>query len=96
MAAHARLKNEFTEDEKCQNLMSWLIQYFLDNDFIEPSQSDGSSPCILVSNLMGHFVCVQTIVKLILSLKQAHFPSHELMIVLITMEMQNVLPNLIF
>ena len=25
MAAHARLKNEFTEGEKCHNLMSWLI-----------------------------------------------------------------------
>ena len=25
MAAHARLKNEFTEDEKCHNLISWLI-----------------------------------------------------------------------
>ena len=25
MAVQARLKNEFTEDEKCQNLMSWLI-----------------------------------------------------------------------
>ena len=24
MAAHARLKNEFTEDEKCHNLMIWL------------------------------------------------------------------------
>ena len=24
MTAHARLKNEFTEDEKCHNLMSWL------------------------------------------------------------------------
>ena len=24
MAAHARLKNEFTEDEKCHNLKSWL------------------------------------------------------------------------
>ena len=24
MAAHVRLKNEFTEDEKCHNLMSWL------------------------------------------------------------------------
>ena len=29
MAAHARLKNEFTEDEKCHNLMSWLIFGFL-------------------------------------------------------------------
>ena len=25
MAAHARLKNEFTEDEKYHNLMRWLI-----------------------------------------------------------------------
>ena len=25
MAVHARLKNEFTEDEKCHNLMSRLI-----------------------------------------------------------------------
>ena len=24
-AAHARLKNMFTEDEKCRNLMRWLI-----------------------------------------------------------------------
>ena len=24
MAVHARLKNEFTEDEKCNCLMSWL------------------------------------------------------------------------
>ena len=25
MTAHACLKNEFTADEKCHNLMSWLI-----------------------------------------------------------------------
>ena len=25
MVAHACLKNEFKEDEKCHNLMSWLI-----------------------------------------------------------------------
>ena len=25
MAAHARLKNEFTEDEKYHNLMAWVI-----------------------------------------------------------------------
>ena len=25
MAAHARLKNEFTEDKKYYNLMTWLI-----------------------------------------------------------------------
>ena len=27
MAAHAGLKNEFTEDEKYHNLMRWLIHY---------------------------------------------------------------------
>ena len=29
MAAHARLKNEFTEDEKYHNLMSWLSMLVL-------------------------------------------------------------------
>ena len=34
MAAHARLKNEFTEDEKYYNLMTWLkclFSSFLDH-----------------------------------------------------------------
>ena len=31
MAAHAHLNNEFTEDEKCHNLKSWLL-YFLGDD----------------------------------------------------------------
>ena len=31
MAAHARLKNEFTEDEKYHNLMPWLIFPLLEN-----------------------------------------------------------------
>ena len=29
MAAHARLKNEFTEDEKYHNLMTWLKFAFI-------------------------------------------------------------------
>ena len=29
MALHAPLKNEVTEDEKCHNLMSWLIYFIL-------------------------------------------------------------------
>ena len=29
MAAHGRLKNEFTEDEKCHNFMRWLIFQFI-------------------------------------------------------------------
>ena len=28
MAAYARLKNEFTEDEKFHNLMTWLNQVY--------------------------------------------------------------------
>ena len=28
MGAHARLKNEITEDEKSHNLMSWPISFF--------------------------------------------------------------------
>ena len=28
MAAHARLKNEFTEDEKYHNLIRWLILFY--------------------------------------------------------------------
>ena len=28
MAGHARLKDEFTEDEKYHNLMRWLIYHF--------------------------------------------------------------------
>ena len=32
-----------------------MIQYLLDNDFIEPSQSDWSSPCILVPKSDGTF-----------------------------------------
>ena len=39
------------------------IQYLLDNDFIEPSESRWSSPCVLYWNLMGHLTCVQTTVK---------------------------------
>ena len=39
------------------------IQYLLDNDFIEPSQSEWSSPCILVPKPDGTFCIVQTTVK---------------------------------
>ena len=35
MAAHRLLKNEFTEDVKCHNLMSWLDYWFKRKDFVE-------------------------------------------------------------
>ena len=34
-----------------QKYLKVKIQYLLDNDFIEPSQSEWSSPCILVPKL---------------------------------------------
>ena len=48
-----------------QQILREEVQYLLDNDFIESSQSEWSSPCILVpkQNLMGHFACVRTTVK---------------------------------
>ena len=41
MAAHARLKNEFTEDEKYHNLIRWLI-YRSINDTVELRVKDVS------------------------------------------------------
>ena len=38
-----------------QQYLGEEIQYLLDNDFIEPSQRNWSSPCILVPNLDGTF-----------------------------------------
>ena len=35
MAAHACMKNEFTEDEKYHNLMRWLILYPLQRQAIQ-------------------------------------------------------------
>ena len=46
-------------------------------------------PVFLYQNQVGHFICLQTIVTLILSLKQTHFPSHELLTALIIVDMQN-------
>ena len=42
MAAHACLKNEFTEDEKYHNLMSWLILYIKahERDFSKSVESN--------------------------------------------------------
>ena len=37
MTARARLKNEFTEDEKCHNFMSWLNLFYL--SYIDSDQA---------------------------------------------------------
>ena len=71
------------------------VKYLLDNDLIEPSQSEWSSPCILVPKPDGHFVCVWTIVKHILLPKQTHFPSRESMTASITLDKPNMLQNLV-
>ena len=42
MAVHARLKNEFTEDEKCHNLMSWLIYFTSKTNDGSPSRAMAS------------------------------------------------------
>ena len=39
------------------------IQYLLDNDFIEPSQSDRGLAVFLCQNQMEYFVCALTIEK---------------------------------
>ena len=38
-----------------QQILRYKVQYLLDNDFIEPSQSEWSSPCILVPKPDGTF-----------------------------------------
>ena len=38
-----------------QQILKEEIQYLLENDFIEPSKSEWSSPCILVPKLDGSF-----------------------------------------
>ena len=38
-----------------QQILREEVQYLLDNDFIEPSQSEWSSPCILVPKPDGTF-----------------------------------------
>ena len=50
MAGHARLKNEFTEDEKCHNLMRWL-KYSDRKNPLEARRSFGSKEITRVRNI---------------------------------------------
>ena len=48
MAAHARIKNEFTEDEKYNNLMNWVNALFsglLSGYLYEKHTTDMQSVC---------------------------------------------------
>ena len=49
---HPYMMNPTKQKKKCLNEE---IQYLLDNDFIEPSQSEWSSPCILVPKSEGTY-----------------------------------------
>ena len=54
MAAHARLKNEFTEGEKCQNLMGWLkySRHPLNDKVTRAVFASDKSPPIKLFNLL--------------------------------------------
>ena len=76
------LKQKYLQDE---------VKYLLENDYTEPSQSNYSSPCILVPKINGTYrMC--TIVKWTLWQKQTLFQYQELMTVLTKLEI--VSPNL--
>ena len=51
MAAHACLKNEFTEDEKYHNLMNWLNCNFV--QVVENLHGKSQSACSMADNDTG-------------------------------------------
>ena len=57
MAAHACLKNEFTEDEKYHNLMSWLIwASSWENLFLLYANNKGADQPAQLRSLISTFV----------------------------------------
>ena len=74
MAAHARLKNAFTEDRKCHNLVTWLFFFFFFffcQVFTVPKEKQESATWVLVGIILGLGV-VNTIVRLTLVSKREH------------------------
>ena len=55
MAAHVRLKNEFTEDEKCQNLMTCLIFETITNELDDPKGPEKKIYTSINSILRNYF-----------------------------------------
>ena len=71
------------------------VQYLLDNDFIESSQNEWSSPCIVVSKPDGTFRMLMDFLKVNFVTKTDTFPSHESMTASITLDKPNTVQNLI-
>ena len=66
MAAHAHLKNEFTEDEKCHNLMTWLKAYQVMRSHyliitLSPRKVDHQTTCLGIVWWWTVEVCILTI-----------------------------------
>ena len=72
------------------------VKYLLENDFIEPSQSDYSSPCILVPKPNGTYRMCTDYRKVNTVTKTDSFQYPELTIVLIKSGTPNMLRNSIF
>ena len=53
MAVHVHLKNEFTEDKKCHNLMSWLIYAYFINCMLKYQDLQPESDCRHARHLEG-------------------------------------------
>ena len=60
-----------------KELLDKEVQYMLKNDIIEESQSNWSSPCILVPKHDGGFQFVQTLEKSMIKQSLIHFPYPE-------------------
>ena len=76
-----------------QQILREEVQYLLDNDFIEPSQSEWSSPCILVPKPDGTFRMCTDYRKVNSVTKQTLFPSHGSMTASITLDKPNMSRN---
>ena len=74
-----------------QQILREEVQYLLDNDFIEPSQSEWSSPCILVPKPDETFRMCTDYRKVNSVTKTDTFLSHESMTTLITLDKPNML-----
>ena len=79
------LKQKYLQDE---------VKYLLENYFIEPSQSNYSSPCILVPKSNGTYRMCTDYRKVNSVTKQTLFQYQELMTVLTKLEILNMSPNL--